>query len=118
MLATLLMADRALAAAEALAEDGVSAEVIEMRWLRPLDYDTVIASVERTGRVLVVEEQVHAGGWGATVISTPPQRGVPLSMPEPSAFPTTSCLLQPRSRGRDHPERRAIAQAIRTAAGG
>ncbi len=39
--------------------------MIELRWLRPLDYGAVIASVSKTGRLLVVEEQVHAGGWGA-----------------------------------------------------
>src|SRR6202049_1185514 len=69
VLSTLLMADRSLAAAESLAEEGISAEVVELRWLRPLDYDTIIESVSKTGRLLVVEEQVHAAGWGATVIS-------------------------------------------------
>lgn len=69
VLATLLMADRAVAAADNLAEEGTSVEVIELRWLRPLDYETILASVAETGRLVVVEEQVHAGGWGATVIS-------------------------------------------------
>jgi len=82
VVATLLMADRALQAAAALAEEGVSAEVIELRWLRPLDLDTVAASVVKTGRLLVVEEQVHAGGWGATVISELTIRGVPLRRPQ------------------------------------
>ena len=40
VVSTLLMADRAAAAADALAEEGISAEVIELRWLRPLDLDT------------------------------------------------------------------------------
>ncbi|MEL7258351.1 MAG: pyruvate dehydrogenase complex E1 component subunit beta, partial [Pseudomonadota bacterium] len=48
----------ALEAAEKLAEDGVSAEVIDLRTLRPLDYDTVIASVMKTNRCVTVEE-----GW-------------------------------------------------------
>jgi pyruvate/2-oxoglutarate/acetoin dehydrogenase E1 component len=43
--------------------------VIDLRWIRPLDLDTIRGSVARTGRLLVVEEQVHAGGWGATVIA-------------------------------------------------
>ena len=48
----------ALEAAEALAADGVSAEVIDLRTLRPIDYDTVIASVMKTNRCVTVEE-----GW-------------------------------------------------------
>ncbi|MFU1478051.1 pyruvate dehydrogenase complex E1 component subunit beta [Roseovarius sp. C7] len=48
----------ALDAAEKLAEDGISAEVIDLRTLRPLDYDTVIASVMKTNRCVTVEE-----GW-------------------------------------------------------
>jgi pyruvate dehydrogenase E1 component beta subunit len=87
VLSTLLMADRALHAATALAEQGVSAEVVELRWLRPLDLETVIASVEKTGRLLVVEEQVHAGGWGATVISELTMRGVRMARPEALSLP-------------------------------
>jgi acetoin:2,6-dichlorophenolindophenol oxidoreductase subunit beta len=70
ILATLLMVERALEAAKSLEAEGISAEVIDLRWIRPLDMETIRASVERTGRLVVVEEQVHAGGWGATVIST------------------------------------------------
>lgn len=69
IVATLLMVERALRAADELAPLGIEAEVIDLRWLRPLDVPTVRGSVERTGRILVVEEQVHAAGWGATIIS-------------------------------------------------
>lgn len=69
IVATLLMVERALAAADQLAGDGISAEIIDLRWLRPLDLPTVRASVEKTGRLVVVEEQVHAAGWGATIVS-------------------------------------------------
>jgi pyruvate/2-oxoglutarate/acetoin dehydrogenase E1 component len=69
IVATLLMAERALAAADELAADGIDAEVIDLRWIRPLDIPTVAASVAKTGRLLIAEEQVHAGGWGATIIS-------------------------------------------------
>ncbi|MEM6481357.1 MAG: pyruvate dehydrogenase complex E1 component subunit beta [Pseudomonadota bacterium] len=48
----------AMEAAEKLAEDGVSAEVIDLRTLRPIDYDTVVASVMKTNRCVTVEE-----GW-------------------------------------------------------
>ncbi len=69
IVATLLMVERALAAAEALAADGIDAEVIDLRWLRPLDLPAVRTSVEKTGRLVVAEEQVHAAGWGAMIIS-------------------------------------------------
>jgi pyruvate dehydrogenase E1 component beta subunit len=69
VVATLLMLDRALAAAEALEADGVAVEVIDLRWLRPLDIDAVSGSFRRTGRLLLVEEEVHAAGWAATIIS-------------------------------------------------
>ena len=88
VLATLLMADRSMQAAAALAQEGVSVEVIELRWLRPLDYDSIIASVAKTGRLMVVEEQVHAGGWGATVISELTMRGVTIGRPTALSWPT------------------------------
>jgi pyruvate dehydrogenase E1 component beta subunit len=46
----------ALAAAEELAKDGINAEVIDLRTVRPIDYDTVIESVKKTNRIVVVEE--------------------------------------------------------------
>jgi pyruvate/2-oxoglutarate/acetoin dehydrogenase E1 component len=66
---TLLMVERGLAAAEQLAAEGIDAEVIDLRWLRPLDLPAVRASVEKTGRIVIAEEQVHAAGWGATIVS-------------------------------------------------
>jgi pyruvate dehydrogenase E1 component beta subunit len=66
---TLLMAERAAAAGELLAADGISAEVIDLRWIRPMDVAAVAASLARTGRLVIAEEQVHAGGWGASLIS-------------------------------------------------
>ena len=69
IVATLLMVERALQAADELAAIGIDSEVIDLRWVRPLDLPTVRSSVEKTGRLLIVEEQVHAAGWGATIIS-------------------------------------------------
>ncbi|MCL7406050.1 MAG: pyruvate dehydrogenase complex E1 component subunit beta [Marivivens sp.] len=54
----------ALEAAEKLAEDGIDAEVIDLRTLRPLDYDTVIASVMKTNRMVTVEEGWPVGSIG------------------------------------------------------
>jgi pyruvate dehydrogenase E1 component beta subunit len=57
----------ALDAAEALAEDGISAEVIDLRSLRPLDMETVIESVKKTNRALIVHEGWRKFGAGAEI---------------------------------------------------
>ncbi len=56
-------------AANRLAEDGISAEVIDLRTLVPLDAATVLASVAKTSRILIVEENPYQGGWGGTLAS-------------------------------------------------
>jgi pyruvate/2-oxoglutarate/acetoin dehydrogenase E1 component len=68
----------ALAAAEELAAGGVSAEVIDLRCLVPLDMATVLASVERTSRLLIVEENPYQGGWGGTVAAIVADEGFEL----------------------------------------
>jgi 2-oxoisovalerate dehydrogenase E1 component subunit beta len=57
----------ALEAAETLAQDGIQAEVVDLRTLRPLDTQTILASVAKTGRALVVHEANQFGGFGAEV---------------------------------------------------
>jgi pyruvate dehydrogenase E1 component beta subunit len=59
----------ALRAAEVLAADGIGVEVVDLRCLVPLDMKTVLASVERTSRLVIVEENPYQGGWGGTVAS-------------------------------------------------
>ncbi|MEM9717437.1 MAG: pyruvate dehydrogenase complex E1 component subunit beta, partial [Pseudomonadota bacterium] len=54
----------ALEAADRLAEDGISAEVIDLRSLRPIDYDTIIASVQKTNRCVTIEEGFPVGSIG------------------------------------------------------
>jgi pyruvate dehydrogenase E1 component beta subunit len=68
----------ALAAAERLAADGISAEVIDLRCLVPLDMATVLESVGRTSRLLIVEENPYQGGWGGTVASIVADEGFEL----------------------------------------
>ena len=63
------MVPRALEAAEKLAEDGISLEVIDLRTLVPLDVTTVLESVGRTQRLFTVEENPRLCGWGAEVVS-------------------------------------------------
>ncbi|HTI67904.1 MAG TPA: alpha-ketoacid dehydrogenase subunit beta [Caulobacteraceae bacterium] len=65
-----LMVHRALAAAERLAaEFGISCEVVDVRSLVPLDTQTILGSVARTGRVFTVEENPRVLGWGAEIVS-------------------------------------------------
>ena len=61
------MANESLAAAERLAGDGIDVEVIDPRTLQPLDTDTIVESVRKTNRVVVVHEAVRFGGLGAEV---------------------------------------------------
>jgi len=58
-----------LAAADVLQQEGISAEVVDLRCLVPLDARTVLESVARTSRLVVVEENPYQGGWGGTVVS-------------------------------------------------
>jgi pyruvate dehydrogenase E1 component beta subunit len=67
VVATGLMVPRALEAAERLAADGIGLEVIDPRTLVPLDMETIVASVEKTGRALVVHEAVRTAGAGAEI---------------------------------------------------
>ncbi len=60
----------ALEAAETLAGDGIDAEVIDARTLRPLDVGTIARSVAKTNRLLVLDESPRTGGWGAEVLAT------------------------------------------------
>lgn len=61
------MVPKALEAAEQLAHDGLSVEVIDLRSLAPLDIDTILASVHKTGRLLVVDEDYEPCGVGAEI---------------------------------------------------
>jgi pyruvate dehydrogenase E1 component beta subunit len=62
-----IMVDVALKAAEALAGQGIDAEVINLRSLRPLDTETIIASVKKTNRIVTIEEGWPYAGIGAEV---------------------------------------------------
>jgi pyruvate/2-oxoglutarate/acetoin dehydrogenase E1 component len=66
----------ALAAAESLAADGLSAEVVDLRTLRPLDLETVLESVSRTNRLLAVEEGPRTGGWATGLLGAVAEEGL------------------------------------------
>jgi pyruvate dehydrogenase E1 component beta subunit len=91
-----IMVDTALKAAAALAEQGISAEVINLRTIRPLDVETIVASVKKTNRVVSVEEGWPFAGIGAEIAITvtehcfdwldaPPMRVAGLDVPMPYA---------------------------------
>ena len=67
VVATMAMVPRALAAAESLARQGHSVEVVDPRTLRPLDEETLLASVRKTRRLVVAHEACLTGGFGAEV---------------------------------------------------
>jgi len=69
VVAAQLMRHRSLEAAAALEQEGIECEVIDLRTIAPLDTDTVIASVTRTGRLACVQESPPAGSWGQAVIA-------------------------------------------------
>ena len=66
----------ALAAAQTLAGDGISVEVLDLRTLRPLDVQTVLDSVSRTNRLLAVEEGPRTGGWAAGLLGAVAEHGL------------------------------------------
>ncbi|GAC1684471.1 MAG: alpha-ketoacid dehydrogenase subunit beta [Ktedonobacteraceae bacterium] len=67
IIALSIMVSRALAVAERLAQEGIEAEVVDPRTLRPLDEETLVNSVYKTGRVLIVHEAVLTGGFGGEI---------------------------------------------------
>jgi pyruvate/2-oxoglutarate/acetoin dehydrogenase E1 component len=66
----------ALGAADQLSADGISAEVIDLRTIRPLDTGTVLASLAKTNRLVVFEEGPLTGGWGGDVLSIVVEQGL------------------------------------------
>lgn len=69
LVAPQLMRQRSLEAAEALAAESISVEVIDPRTLVPFDNDAVVTSLQKTSRLVVVQEAPPAGSWGASLIA-------------------------------------------------
>lgn len=76
IVATQLVMHRALEAAATLAQEGIEAEIIDLRSMAPLDEEAILSSVARTHRLLVVEEAPHAGGWGGDIVSLVADKGI------------------------------------------
>ncbi|HEX8704298.1 MAG TPA: dehydrogenase E1 component subunit alpha/beta [Myxococcaceae bacterium] len=109
------MVHKALAAAEALAAEGVQVEVVDLRTLNPLDEDTLVRSVRKTGRAVVAYEANRTGGFGAELASrvseccfpalrAPVRRVAALDTPVPFAPALEEAML---------PQAEDIKQALR-----
>ena len=116
VVASLAMVQRALAAAEKLAAEGIAAEVIDIRALRPMNLAPVIESVRRTNNLVTVEEQAQVGGWGAEVVAqvaaeafddldSPPRRVTLPDHPVPYSPPLEDSVL---------PSPESIAAAVKS----
>lgn len=78
----------ALKAAKKLKDEGVNAEVIDLRSLVPLDRDTVIESVKKTGRLIVIDEDYHSYGMTGEIIASVVEQGVEMkAAPARVAYP-------------------------------
>ena len=115
IVANLLMSYRAQEAARKLQEEGISCEVIDPRTLVPFDYDTVEASLKKTGRLLIVHEDHKNNGWGAQVAAHVAEHNIydldaPIKIvaaydtPVPFASPMENFVI---------PDTRRIADAVR-----
>lgn len=93
IVANLLYVSRALEAAEALAKDGISAEVIDPRTLVPFDKETIINSVKKTGRLVVVHEAHRNAGWGAEVAAMVTEEAFRYLDAAPVRLGTKACPL-------------------------
>jgi len=76
IVATQLMTQRSLQAAEELAKEGIEVEVVDLRSMAPLDKETILRSIERTHRLVVVEEAPHSAGWGGDIVSLAANEGI------------------------------------------
>jgi acetoin:2,6-dichlorophenolindophenol oxidoreductase subunit beta len=113
------MALESIAAAEELAEAGIDVEVIDPRTLVPFDYETLLRSVRRTGRLVVAHEAVERGGYGAEVtarvqaeawdaLKGPVRRVGALNTPIPYSKPLETEML---------PQRTDVVAAVKSAVG-
>jgi pyruvate dehydrogenase E1 component beta subunit len=120
VLATGRLVGEAVTAARTLESEGISLEVIDLRSLVPLDLDTIVASVRKTGRVVLAHEAVETGGWGAEVaarlqhaafdyLDAPVERVAAPDAPVPASPPLEAAFV---------PGQEEIVAAVRRTLGG
>jgi pyruvate dehydrogenase E1 component beta subunit len=110
------MVREALKTAEQLEKDGISVEVIDLRTVAPIDYETVVASVEKTGRMVMVQEAQRQAGVGNTVVSEVSQRAI-LSLEAPIGFVSAPDTVYPFGQAENVwlPNANDIAEAVKEA---
>jgi pyruvate dehydrogenase E1 component beta subunit len=120
ILAWLLMLHHALAAAEILAKEGIAAEVVDVRSLSPIDYETIGLSVQKTGRVLIVEEGPKTGGVSSELAAGIMERFAS-SLKAPVvrvASPDVPVPFTPVLENAYRPDVQRVVDAARSAVGG
>ena len=115
VVATLAMAHHALAAAEALAAEGISIEVIDPRTIVPLDADAILSSVRKTGRLLVADEAYLTCGIQAEVIAVVAERAFDVLKAPPRRLgnPGVPVPFAPSLEAVVLPDGERIASAVR-----
>lgn len=108
------MRNETLAVADSLAEDGLEAEVIDVATLKPLDMPTILGSVEKTGRCVIIHEAALTSGFGAEIAARLAEHGL-LSLLAPVMRITGYDTVMPMSRLEKHymPSQQRIMQAVR-----
>ena len=114
IVANLLYVSRALEAADELEKGGIHAEVIDPRTLVPLDIDTIIKSVKKTGRLVVVHEAHRNAGWGAEIAAQVTEAAFPYLDAAPVRLGTAPCPL-PFNLGLENAATPQVADIIKAA---
>ena len=110
------MVTEASAAAEKLSEDGVEAEVIDVATLKPLDSATILDSVGRTGRLVIVHEAPLTGGFGAEIAARVASRGLTsLLAPIERVAGYDTVMPYPRTEALYMPDVERVIAAVRRA---
>lgn len=115
-----MMVRRAMEAAVPLAADGIEIEVVDPRTLAPLDFDTILASVEKTGRLVVVDEARQTCSAASEISATVAERGFRW-LKAPIQRVASHNVPMPYSRGMENfvvPDQARIVAAVRSAMGG
>jgi pyruvate dehydrogenase E1 component beta subunit len=110
---------KALAAAEALAADGIHAEVIDPRTIEPLDTATILSSVQKTGRLVIADQSTRHGGASPVIAAEVAEHGFS-SLKAPIAHVTAHDVTVPYSEPMEAfvlPDEHKIAGAVRQVLG-
>jgi pyruvate/2-oxoglutarate/acetoin dehydrogenase E1 component len=120
IVATLYMVHKALTAAEQLDKEGVSAEVLDPRTLAPLDKTSIMKSVRKTGRLVIVSEDCKTAGVSAEIAATVAEDALDyLDAPiKRVAEPDTPIPFSPSMEQFVIPNEKSIVQAVRSIVAG